>query len=90
MQSATDQTKVFGVSPNAPARLIIESRDLDTDERTLSCYPVGVAARSSVALRDSIVGAMAHAQPDARLRSFADGVATFVAPQHLYVVRAED
>lgn len=66
--------------------VIVEARDLDTDARTRQVIeahrPSGAAGR-----RTQLQSIVAELHPDAKIRSFADGVASFLAPQHLIVAR---
>lgn len=64
--------------------VIIEARDLDTDERGRTTFKVSVPSDPSEQ-RTTLAGAVAECFPDAQLRSFADGAATFLARQHLIV-----
>lgn len=64
--------------------LTVEARDLDTDERSRSERRVAVdpdSARQRALLAEVVAGLY----PAARLRSFADGAATFLDRQHLIV-----
>jgi hypothetical protein len=64
--------------------VIIEARDLDTDERDRTTVNIR-APSDSAGRRTSLAGAVAECFPDAQLRSFADGAATFLDRQHLIV-----
>ena len=62
----------------------VESRDLDTDARERS--QVTVPARGSDALeRAQLIEVVARVRPDAAIRSFAGGAATFLGRQHLVI-----
>ena len=64
--------------------VIVESRDLDSDERERASYQV-VAPHDEAQERSRLVELVAETHPEARPRSFANGAATFLAPQHLVV-----
>ncbi len=64
--------------------VIIEARDLDTDERGRTVLEVGIPADPSEE-RTALTAAVAERFPAAQLRSFADGAATFLDRQHLIV-----
>lgn len=70
--------------PDHSQRVVVESRDLDTDERDRTVLaasrPDSVEARERE-LRDLI----AEVHPEARFRSFAGDVATALDRQHLVV-----
>lgn len=65
-------------------KIIIESRGLDTDERER----VEVEAERPTAAheqRSGLIATVGQQHPRAKLRSFADGAATFLDRQHLVV-----
>lgn len=65
-------------------KVIIESRDLDTDARER----VEIAVEPPTELheqRSTLIAMVAERHPGAKLRSFADGAATFLDKQHLVV-----
>jgi hypothetical protein len=64
--------------------VIVEARDLDTDERSRAICVVGRPS-SSAEQRGQLAEAAARFHPRARMRSFADGAATFLDRQHLIV-----
>jgi hypothetical protein len=64
--------------------VIIETRDLDTDERGRTSLEVKVPG-DKAEQRAMLAAAVADRFPDARFRSFADGAATFLDRQHLIV-----
>jgi hypothetical protein len=73
----------------AVTTLTIEARDLDTDARrltTIEAVPPRDPARQRAALADAV----ARVFPEARLRSFSDGAATFLDSQHLIVASYAD
>ncbi len=62
----------------------VETRHLDTDERERS--EVGAAPQGSEALeRAQLVEIVAQVMPGAKLKSFANGAATFLGRQHLVI-----
>jgi hypothetical protein len=76
--------------PNdAMTALTIEARDLDTDarrRRTLEAVPPLDPAHQRASLADAV----ARLFPNARLRSFSNGAATFLDSQHLIVASYAD
>lgn len=62
----------------------ITERDLDSDERRTSERDVE-APGSQAEQRNGLIAAVRSVSPDARIRSFADGVATFIDRQHLVI-----
>lgn len=72
------------VQGDRPTTLTIEARDLDTDARqrtTVEAVPSSNAAEQ----REALIAAVTGLFPDAELRSFADGAASFLDSQHLIV-----
>lgn len=62
----------------------VETRDLDRDERVrtqVSVYP----SDSDAADRATLIEVVARIKPDAKIRSFGDGAATFLGRQHLVI-----
>ena len=72
------------VSAEASATLVVEARDLDTDERSRATFAVPPAPNASEQ-RAQLAEATAALHPSAKMRSFADGAATFLDRQHLIV-----
>ncbi len=70
------------------ARVIIEARDLDTDARERVEVAVD-APHEEHAQRTQLKQLVAERHPGARLRSFADGAASFLGRQHLVVATYE-
>lgn len=68
----------------AVTHVIIESRDLDTDERARLTVHVEPAVEDHMQ-RAQLAALVAERHPDARLRSFSRGAATFLGRQHLIV-----
>lgn len=69
---------------NTTVTVRVETRDLDTDERTHAEF--SVEPRGSEALeRAQLIGLVAQVRPDARIRSFANSAATFLGRQHLVI-----
>ena len=62
----------------------ITARDLDTDARTVIEVEAGVPS-DPAQQRTGLIGAVSSLHPEARIRSFADGAATFIDRQHLLV-----
>lgn len=66
------------------ATITITARDLDTDERSVveveATPPSGLAEQ-----RTGLIGAVRELRPSARMRSFANGAATFIDRQHLVI-----
>lgn len=69
--------------------LRIEARDLDTDARRCTTIEAD-APRDPARQREAMVAAVTELFPDARLRSFADGAASFLDRQHLIVASFAD
>jgi hypothetical protein len=72
------------VSGGARATLVVEARDLDTDERSRATFAVP-ATSSPAEQRAQLAEATEAVHPSAKMRSFADGAATFLDRQHLIV-----
>lgn len=73
-----------GMSDQATVTVRVETRDLDTDERVRSEFSVR-PLDSDAADRASLIEVVARVQPDAKLRSFGNGAATFLGRQHLVI-----
>lgn len=73
-------------SENRPSGnlIVVEARDLDTDERSRESVAVDPPADSS-AQRSQLSEVATRLHPSARMRSFANGAATFLDRQHLIV-----
>jgi len=65
-------------------KVVIEARDLDTDERERVELDVDAPSEEH-AQRTQLKELVAAHHPGARLRSFADGAASFLGRQHLVV-----
>ena len=78
MEPATKDTAPQAVT------LIIEARDLDTDARSREARSMSAPA-TALEQRRQLVDAVAALHPSAKMRSFADGAATFLDRQHLIV-----
>lgn len=79
MSPAPDASQATG-----PITLVVEARDLDTDER--SSEVLAVAPPSGVCeQRVQLAEAVARLHPAATMRSFAASAATFLDRQHLIV-----
>jgi hypothetical protein len=64
--------------------LIVEARDLDTDDRIVATLEVEMAA-DDAGQRAQLARAVAALHPDAQMRSFGEGAASFLGSQHLVV-----
>jgi hypothetical protein len=64
--------------------ITITARDLDTDDRTTLEVEADVSAAPGDQ-RAGLVQAVRAVHPEARIRSFANGAATFLDRQHLVV-----
>lgn len=64
--------------------IVVEARDLDTDERARESRTVEPPFEAALQ-RTALVEAVRETYPSARIRSFADGAATFLDRQHLIV-----
>lgn len=67
-----------------PRRLIVEARDLDTDARARRELDVD-APTDAAGQRAQLAGAVARLHPEARMRSFGRGAASFLDSSHLVV-----
>lgn len=68
----------------AERTLIVEARDLDTDERMVATFEVQVPSDSD-GQRDQLARAVAKLHPQARMRSFGGGAASFLDSRQLVV-----
>ncbi len=66
--------------------LILRARDLETGEEEIERRAVWVSP-SEAHRRTQLIDAAHQFHPDARFKSFADSVASFVAGKHLVVAR---
>jgi hypothetical protein len=72
------------MSQSATVTVRVETRHLDTDERERSEFdvaPLGSEARE----RAQLIEIVAQVVPDAKIRSFANGAATFLGREHLVI-----
>jgi hypothetical protein len=67
-----------------PRRLIVEARDLDTDARVRQELDVD-APTDQAGQRAQLAGVVARLHPEARMRSFGNGAASFLDSSHLVV-----
>jgi hypothetical protein len=67
-----------------PRRLIVEARDLDTDARVRQEVDVD-APVDEAGQRAQLASVVARLHPDARMRSFGNGAASFLDSSHLVV-----
>jgi hypothetical protein len=65
-------------------RLIVEARDLDTDARARQELDVDAPA-DEAGQRAQLAGVVARLHPEARMRSFGNGAASFLDSSHLVV-----
>ena len=72
------------VSGAAERILVVEARDLDTDERTVATFDVEMPA-DEAGRRAQLAGMVARLHPDARMRSFGGAVASFLDSERLVV-----
>jgi len=71
-------------SSTLPRRLIVEARDLDTDARVRQELDVD-APTDQAGQRAQLASVVARLHPEARMRSFGNGAASFLDPSHLVV-----
>lgn len=64
--------------------VLVEARDLDTDERSVTRFEIPTPSGSDSERRE-LKRLVADLHPQARFRSFAGGAATFLDRQHLVV-----
>ena len=67
-----------------PRRLIVEARDLDTDARARQELDVDAPA-DQVGQRAQLATVVARLYPEARMRSFGNGAASFLDSSNLVV-----
>jgi len=67
-----------------PRRLIVEARDLDTDARARQEVDVDAPA-DEAGQRAQLASVVARLHPEARMRSFGNGAASFLDSCHLVV-----
>jgi hypothetical protein len=67
-----------------PRRLIVEARDLDTDARARQEVDVDAPA-DEAGQRAQLASVVARLHPEARMRSFGNGAASFLDSSHLVV-----
>lgn len=72
-----------------PRRLIVEARDLDTDARVRQELDVD-APTDQAGQRAQLAGVVARLHPEARMRSFDHGAASFLDSSHLVVAHYSD
>lgn len=65
-------------------RLIVEARDLDTDARVRQELDID-APTDQAGQRAQLAGIVARLHPEARMRSFGHGAASFLDSSHLVV-----
>ncbi len=68
----------------SPRRLVVEARDLDTDARVRRELDVD-APSDQAGQRAQFAAAVARLHPEARMRSFGHGAASFLDSSHLVV-----
>jgi hypothetical protein len=67
--------------------IVIHARHLDNDERSERRVAVAVRPHSDAGQRTQLREAVERVHPEARIRSYAEGVASFVTSTHLVVAR---
>lgn len=67
--------------------VVIKLRDLDTDERTESVVDVERIPANELRREQELAEIVQLRHPEARQRSFAGGVASFVDRRHLIIAR---
>jgi hypothetical protein len=70
--------------PVASIEVLVEARDLDTDERSVTRFEIAPPSGTDSERRE-LARLVATVHPHARFRSFAGGAATFLDSQHLVV-----
>lgn len=68
----------------ASIEVLVEARDLDTDERSVTRFDIARPSGTDSERRE-LERLVASVHPNAKIRSFAGGAATFVDRQHLVV-----
>ncbi len=71
-------------APATTATIVVEAKDLDTEARSRESIAVS-APRDASHERRQLQQAATGLRPAAKMRSFADGAATFLDRQHLLV-----
>jgi hypothetical protein len=64
--------------------LVVEARDLDTDERSVVTFEVSMPA-DEAGQRAQMCDRVSQVHPDARIRSFGGGAASFLDSRRLVV-----
>lgn len=72
------------MSGTAERTLVVEARDLDTDERTITTFNVEMPA-DELGRRAQLSGVVARLHPRARMRSFGGVAASFLDSEQLVV-----
>jgi hypothetical protein len=67
-----------------PRPLVVQARDLDTDERVVASFEVEMPP-DEAGQRAQLAEVVARLHPGARMRSFGDGAASFLDSQRLVV-----
>ncbi len=70
--------------PAASVEILVEARDLDTDERSVTRFEISPPSGTDSKRRE-LERLVATVHPNAKIRSFAGGAATFLDRQHLVV-----
>jgi len=65
--------------------VVIKTRDLDTDAKAFEVVEVDRVPDNPLRQEQHLEEVVKALHPDVRHRSFAEGVSSFVAPQHLVV-----
>lgn len=69
------------------AKVLIKLRDLDTDAREEATVDIARVPDNPLRQGQYLAEVVAERHPDARAKSFADGVASFVDRRHLIIAR---
>lgn len=69
------------------AQVLIKTRDLDSDDRAVAVVEIDRVPENPLRQEQHLAEVVRRLHPEARQRSFEDGVSSFVASQHLIVAR---
>lgn len=68
-------------------QVLIKTRDLDTDDRAIATVEVDRVPDNPMRQEQHLAEVVRQLHPEARQRSFEDGIASYVASQHLIIAR---